>query len=126
MFLRFVVGTEAENAFWLIGVFTMAREMRDRGELYEYESRWLEEVFEWFNTHLPCPPFGEKRRAGKWTQDAVSWFRDDAGEALRRMWDLVALLREHGVAVRVVTTDKPGRIVYSDDYQVVAETPRWA
>ena len=77
MFVRFVVGTEAENAFWLTGVFTIAREMRDRGELYDYEARWLEEVFDWLNTHLPCPPFREKRRSDEWTEEAVSWFRDD-------------------------------------------------
>ena len=126
MFVRFVVGTETENGFWLTGLFTMAREMRDRGDLYQYESEWLDEIFEWFNANVPCPPFGEKRRSGKWSEDAVSWFRDNAGEPLQRMWDLVALLREHGVPVRVVTTDKPGKIVYSDEYQVVAETLRWA
>jgi hypothetical protein len=126
MFVRFVVGSEAENAFWLTEVFTIAEEMRSRGELYDYESRWLEEVFDWFNTHLPCPAFAERRRTGEWTADAVSWFRDDAGEVLRRIWDLVALLREHGVQVRVITSDKPGKVVYSDSYQVVAETPQWA
>jgi hypothetical protein len=126
MFLRFVVGTEAENAYWLTGLFTVARKLRDEGQLYAYESDWLEEIFEWFNAHLPCPPFDRKRRSGEWTADAVSWFRDDAGEPVKHMWELVALLQEHGVQVRVVKTDKPGKIVYADECQVVAETPRWA
>ena len=34
--------------------------------------------------------------------------------------------KEHGTTVRLVTTHKPGKIVYSDRYQVVAETPYWA
>jgi hypothetical protein len=91
-----------------------------------YESEWLEEIFEWFNEHLPCPPFQEKLRSGEWTADAVSWFRAYAKEPLRRIWDIIALLREHGVPVRLVTTKKPGKIVYSDEYQIVAETPYWA
>jgi len=28
--------------------------------------------------------------------------------------------------VRLVTSDDPGKIVYSDEYQVVAEPRRWA
>ena len=45
---------------------------------------------------------------------------------LSRIWDIVAILKEHMVQVRMVTSKKPGKIVYADDYQVVAETPYWA
>lgn len=126
MFVRFVVGDETENPYWLTGVFTSARMLRDEGKLYKYESEWLEEIYDWFNKHLPCPPFEQKHKAQEWTKDAVSWFRDDAEEPMKRIWDLVALLRQHDVPVRMVTTDDPGEIVYSDDCQVVAETRRWA
>jgi hypothetical protein len=102
-----------------------ARILRDQGELFDHESELLEEIFDWFNEHLPCPPFPKKRRSRQWTPNAVSWFRDEAGEPLRRVWDIVAILKEHGTTVRLVTTDRPGRIVYSDKYQVVAETLYW-
>jgi hypothetical protein len=123
MFVRFVVGSDAEDPSWLTGVITEARLLLDAGELDRHEARPLDETFEWFNDHLPCPPFEKKRRSGEWSRDAVSWFRDDAGEPLGRIWDIVALLEEHGVPVRLVKTDQPGTIVYSDRYQVVAETP---
>ena len=128
MFVRFVVGADAENASRLTGVINMAQALRDAGklELYGYESALLEDIGEWFNENLPCPPFRRKLKSGEWTPQAVSWFRADAGEPLRRIWDIVAILREHGVPVRMVTTENPGKIVYSDRYQVVAETPRWA
>jgi hypothetical protein len=126
MYVRFVVGTDAENPAWLTGVITMARLLCDEGELHDYESEWLEEIFEWFNHHLPCPPFQKKLRSGEWTRDAVSWFRADAKEPLKRIWDLVAILEEHGVAVRLITSERPGKIVYEDEFQVVAETPGWA
>jgi hypothetical protein len=125
MFVRFVAGTEAENAYWLTGIFTIAKVLQADGRLYRYESEMLEETFKWFNRHLPCPPFGEKLRSGEWAEEAVAWFRDDAGEPLKRMWELVAILEEHGTPVRLVRSERPGKIVYSDRFQIVAETPYW-
>ena len=126
MFLRFVAGTEAENPYWLDGIFTVAQSVCDEGNLHAYEVAFLEEVFTWFKANLPCPPFRDMHRAGRWTKDAVSWFRDDAGEPLARMWNLVALLDEQGTPVRMVCAHNPGPIVYRDRFQVVAETPLWA
>ena len=45
MFVRFVVGTDAENAAWLTGAIAEARLLLDRGDLYDYEAAWLEETF---------------------------------------------------------------------------------
>ena len=126
MYVRFVVGADAENAAWLNGIFTEARLLRDAGELYDYESERLQAIFDWFNEHLPCPPFKKKLRSGEWTREAVAWFRPDAKGPIERIWDIVAVLREHGVVVRMITTERPGKIVYEDEYQVVAETPYWA
>ena len=126
MFVRFVVGTAAENAYDLTGVFTIARELRDKGALEPHEVDSLNESFAWFNANLPCPPFQEKRKKKQWSDDAVSWFRCDAAEPLKRIWDIVALLKENGVPVRFVRTKRPRRIVYEDQYQIVAETPSLA
>ena len=126
MYIRFVVGGDAENAAWLTGIITEARLLNDQGELFRYETQVLEEAFAWFNERLPCPPFQRKLASGEWTREAVCWFRDDAKEAVKRVWDIAAILREHGVPVRLVTTEKPGKIVYADRYQVVAETLPWA
>lgn len=123
MYVRFVVGAAAEDANSLTGVITMARILRDEGQVHEYEAAVLNEAFAWFNEHLPCPPFKEKLRTGEWTRDAVSWFRAESKEAIGRLWDIVAVLKEHGVQVRILTTEKPGTIDYKDKYQVVAETP---
>jgi hypothetical protein len=123
MFLRFVGGPDAEDPHCLTGVFVAAQRLRDEGRLYDYEVALLNETYAWFNENLPCPPFVRFLGSGEWTPGAVAWFRDGAGEPLRRIWDLVHILRENGVPVRLVTTDRPGRIVYVDKYQIVAETP---
>ena len=122
-YLRFVVGGDDENFHRLDGVFGEAYRLQKVGKLEAYESEWLESVLEWFNENLPCPPFKKKLERGTWTHDAVSWFRNDARSMLDRMWDIVALLKENAVLVRFIATTDPGRIVYSDDFQIVAETP---
>ena len=45
MFVRFVVGADAENAAWLTGVITEARILQDEGYLFDYESKRLDETF---------------------------------------------------------------------------------
>jgi hypothetical protein len=125
MFVRFVVGTDSENPSSLTGVIITAGDLYNEGVLYAHESAWLAEAFAWFNANLPCPPFRKKLRSGEWSRNAVCWFRDDAKEPLSHLWDIVTILKEHGVPVRQVVRRRPGKIVYSDTYQVVAETPHW-
>lgn len=126
IFVRFVTGAEDENAYRLKGIFTAAYLLRHKREFHDYESDWLEEIFEWFNQNLPTPPFEEKLRSSRWTANAKCWFRNDADECIQRIWDLVALLREHEVAVRLVKAKTIGKVVYEDEFQIVAETPYWA
>ena len=124
MYLRFVQGADSEDTRWLTGVITAARILRDRGNLDPHQVEVVDESFDWFNTHVPCPPFQENLKTGKWTVDAVAWFLPAATEAIQRMWQLVSVLKDHGIPVRVIRTASPGLIVYRDDYQVVAETPK--
>lgn len=115
-FIRFVVGADDEDADRLDGLFVMSRQLRDRGRLEPHEVEWLDQIYEWFNDQLPCPPFSRCR----YPTDAVSWFRASAQRFVGRMWDLAALLREHGEPVRMLKTESPGTIIFLDDYQIVA------
>jgi len=123
MFVRFIAAGDSDNPWGATGVITIARVLRDEGKLEAYEVQVVDSAFEWFNQNLPCPPFGENRESGTWTKDSVSWFLPDAEEPIARMWDLITILKEHGMAVRVFRTRNPGNIVYRDAFQVVAETP---
>lgn len=117
MFIRFVVGADDENHRSLSGIFTEANLLKEDGNLSPYEEEWLEEVFGWFNSHLPCPPFA----AGRFSRDAVAWFKADSSEFIARMWDIVALIQNHDVPVRLLKSQNPGKIVYEDDHQIVVE-----
>jgi hypothetical protein len=123
MYLRFVQGADSEDGRWLTGVVTAARILRDEGRLEPFQVDIVEATFAWLNEHLLCPPFQQNLRSGKWSTDAVAWFLPDAKEPIARMWDIVAILKDQGVPVRVIQTANPGMVVYRDEFQVVAETP---
>ena len=98
MFVRFVVGTDRENHRWLTGIITEARLLGDRGQLAPYQQACLEDAYAWLNAHLPVPPFS----TSNWGPKSVSSFKDTAEPSINKMWEIVALLKEHGVAVRLL------------------------
>jgi hypothetical protein len=116
-FIRFVVGADGQHHRELTGVVTEVRFLRDDDRLAPEEVVRLDDAYAWFNEHVPVPPFATAR----WPRDVVTWFKDDASDAISRMWDLVVLLREHSVEVRLLRSINPGRVLYEDDYQVVVE-----
>ena len=120
-FIRFVVGKRSQNPWWLTGVITIAKGIRH--EMSVEDKKVLSGIFKWYNENIPCPPFKEKIKAKEWTLDAVAWWRSTAKEPIRKLRELNSILRKHGLMVRMLQADYPGKIVYRDKYQVVAETP---
>ena len=117
MYIRFVVGKDDEDHRWLTGVITEARMLRERGELQPYEIAWLEETFAWLNDNIPCPPFSTDNRLRK----GACWFKSNANEAISKIWEIIALLKEHDIPVRMLRSNMPGRCLYEDEFQVVVE-----
>jgi hypothetical protein len=118
MFIRFVVGSEGEDHRELNGILSQAKHLRNTGVMTAEEEARLEARYDWFNAYLPEPPYDDHP---SWSWDAVSWFKDDALPFITRMWDIVAILEEHGVPVRMLRSRNPGRVVYEDRYQIVVE-----
>lgn len=117
MFIRFVVGHDAEHHRSLTGIITEARLLRDKGRLDDYAKAQLEEAYTWLNANLPVPPF----KASNWPRDAVTWFKDEAGAPLAKMWEIASLPKEHGIPIRMLRSKRPGTVLYEDAYQVVVE-----
>ncbi|MBX3594778.1 hypothetical protein [Sphingomonas sp.] len=95
-------------------------------------ARAIGHEIEWFERELPVP----RRRAfcvrskRCWRADGICWFRDDARAMIAHAHVLAALLTELGVWVTRHRTDRPGTILYRDDWQIIAKpddaTPtRW-
>ena len=117
MYVRFVVGAQGGDHRNMTGLITEARLLTEQVQLEPYETAEVHSVFDWFNEHVPCPPFEESG----WPSDVVAWFKGSAKQEIQVMRRLVPLLEAHGRYVRLVRSADPGRIFYEDDVQVVVE-----
>ena len=112
-FFRFTTAAIHPDSHEPRGIFRSAGLVLDtRVDIAVADRERFEDVLAWFNRHLPFP-----RRV---TPEMIFWFRPEARECASRIWELVHLLREHGVLVQTMRTARPGRIVYSDGMQVGA------
>jgi len=114
MYLRFATRRIDEDSHKQKGVFVAAYELLDSGDLSKDEWQKVRAELDWFNQHLPHPPkdFNPSR--------AIFWFNSGAKEGIRRIWELVAILREHGHFVEVFKCRRLANIRYRDNFQVAA------
>lgn len=121
IYVRFVVGTNREKPRTQAGVITWLQDLKERGQLPDYEAEHVEEFFQWLETHLPCPPFKGKG----WSPDAISWFKGSAQSMISKFRELIAILEQHDHPVQMLKTEQPGMILYEDEFQVVAKSKHY-
>lgn len=120
-YLRFVVHWKDEDSGRRQGLFHALAWLRDEGRLSSGESVAHEQVRAWFNQHLETPTSFARSSRSHAKNVAIGWFKDTAVEHISRMYEMARILEAHDVAVEVIRTDKPGYIVYDDEFQVAAE-----
>jgi len=124
MLIRFVVRKRDRNSQVEQGLIHAAEDLCYQGRLSDEAHVCVQVLMRWFNCNLPVPDRFARSRRPNACKRAISWFKPTAGESLVRMQALASALHEHGCAVARLTTDRPGYVVYEDDYQVVAEVFR--
>jgi len=121
-YLRFVIPNRSVESGYRSGFLRGAKVVQKRGVLADYEEKRLEEIFEWFNKNLPIPNrISRKRNANHKNHRGLAWFKDSALDHIRLAREVAELLHLHGVVIETLSTDRPGFIVYEDEFQVVAE-----
>ena len=123
-YLRFVRPNTIENHGAREGFFCAAYELRSILNLEDYISEQLEDLLSWFRTNLTIPNnFNRSKSKGSRDKNAagLSWFKEDASEAIRRSYELISLLQENGYPIGIIRVERVGYIVYEDEQQVVAE-----
>lgn len=98
------------------GIFIAAYKLRDEGDITSYQREELRSDLLWFNEHLPLPP----PLSNRGNERAVSWFKSQSKECISRVWSVVHILEENGIAITKITTEDPGYVIYEDEFQVVA------
>jgi hypothetical protein len=123
-YLRFVRPNTIENLGAREGFFCAAYDLRSIINLEVYTSERLEDLLRWFRSNLSIPEkFNHSKSKGSSEKNAsgLSWFKEDASEAIGRSYELINLLKENGYPIKTICTERVGYIVYEDDQQVVAE-----
>ena len=128
VFIRFVCFQTVERQRNRLGVFQAIRIARESDVSEDWALRELRVLSDWFSDRLAKPDFfaagGDRyrnRRAVASAQTGLSWFKPEAVDHIARMHRLKAALEACGVHVEVLTTRDPGRVIWEDAYQVVAE-----
>lgn len=116
-YIRFVIGRNDEDSHVEQGVFQAAAQALEWQSITGSEADELNELRTWFNENLEKPTsFGrDKLRLG------ICWFKTDATEHVSRVWAMVRILERNGIYVKKIRTDKPGYLIYEDEWQLVAE-----
>jgi hypothetical protein len=96
-----------------LGIFRAVPMLEERVDLSTHSQDLLQQSLAWFNSCLPVPSSNDV------DSRAIFWYRGQS-QAVRETWQLVAILREEGVRIRLRKTKMPGRIVYRDDFQIAA------
>jgi len=120
--LRFVISDRDWRTGQPKGLMSLAYDLLRSGELPSTDEYELLQHVEWIEANLPVPErFARKRNVSHKNTHGISWIKADATEAVRRFRAIAEIMNRHDLAVEVMQTDRPGYIVYEDDWQLVAE-----
>jgi hypothetical protein len=98
-----------------VGIFVAVDHLRRADRLTEDEEELYFDIHDWFEVHLPNPPFYEDGN----TTGAVTWFKTSRTEEMRkRLEPLCRMLDTYGVSWVAAESPDPGKIIYEDQFQV--------
>ena len=120
MFIRFVTANVIRQLRVEAGVFTVAYAVARESFVPEHERSRLAELLAWFDSNLRVPKRLTRSRRSC-DHRAICWFKPSAKEHISQMRELVWILENNLVFIRMVRARHPGYVVYEDEAQVAAE-----
>lgn len=128
MFIRFVTDECEDDTGLPLGIFRPAYRLCEDASVPEWQRSELSSVLGWFRTQLPIPNRFARNLRPHRVSTGLCWFNEEATDCIRQVCYLVQIVSDLGVNVREIRTERPGYIIYEDQFQVVAEpfaeTPR--
>ena len=120
-YVRFVVAHNDPDSQRRQGLFQAISDLEHDGVLLDHEQRAYDEVYRWFSQNLKKPTSLSRSSKTNAKAVAISWFKDNAIEHIRKIRQLCHILESHDVPTQMILTDRPGYVVYEDDFQIAAE-----
>lgn len=120
MFVRFVILALDGDSGRRQGLFQQAYALRRSRELPADLHAQLDDALDWLDEHLDVPD--RLTRGGRTEQPglAISWFKDAASDCIRHARTICKVLDQHGIRTEMLTTERPGYIVFEDEWQIAA------
>lgn len=118
MYVRFVTGLRDYHSHQQMGVIRAAWYVEDQMGYADWAH--LEWLVCWLNRNLRVPHRFSRSRKRHAQKKAICWFKDAAERPLRKVRQIAAILERYDVSTQMLTTTRPGYIVYEDDFQVAA------
>jgi len=116
-YVRFVIGRKDEDSHVEQGIFQASSRALEWDQITDSDADELYEIRAWFNHNLEKPTaFGRDK-----LQRGICWFKTGATQHIARIWEMVKILERNGIYVKKIRTDKPGYMIYEDEWQIVAE-----
>ena len=120
MYIRFVMLAKDMDSRHPEGLIIGASRLIEEDVFDREEQEAVEQILRWFNQNLKIPPLLKQPGRNR----CLSWFKPEAKEALRMMWELFNLLKKKGVAVDFIKKEDVGNVFYEDECQIVAQPYR--
>jgi hypothetical protein len=120
MYIRFIVQESDKKSGREMGLFSAGGILRDEGKLYDYEVKLRKQIMQWFSNNLKVPDV-QASQSNHYTKPlAISWFKSSAKSHISKMREYAEILNSHDVHVKQIVTERPGKIVYEDEFQIAA------
>jgi hypothetical protein len=119
-YVRFVTHAIDESSGKRRGVFQAVADLVDANELSEHELEELQSIRKWFNQYLEAPDRFSRSQKSNAAPKAISWYKNSANEHISQMYAMCRILNEHGVRTEMITSARPGYVVFEDEHQIAA------
>lgn len=122
MYLRFIASEIDNSTGKERGIFSIAYDLLRSGSLIKEEEDKLRIALMNCERILPIPDkFSRKKNDSHKNHKGISWIKDNASEIIREIRIIKKVLDENNLFIEVIKTQRPGYVVYEDDFQIVAE-----
>tara|TARA_B100001989_G_C24452133_1_gene419560 strand:- start:19 stop:387 length:369 start_codon:yes stop_codon:yes gene_type:complete len=121
MYIRFEIDKRDTRSGRPTGMFTLAYDLIEDIDTENYQRAKIKELLNYFGDKLPVPTkFAKGKNTYHKNKHGISWLKSEATEMVSKFWELKIILEEYGHHIIVTKQDYVGKIVYEDDFQVVA------
>ena len=121
VYLRFITQFIDEDGKLQTGIFK-AIDYIENHDLTEKEDRErLSLIHQWFRDNLDAPKWFKNPQYRTYEKRSLSWFKDSAKEHIFNIQESISILEKYNIIVERVAIKNPGKIRFTDKYQISAE-----